>query len=125
MKYVVTSCFTSALVLNYCFKLKFDLDFAFNALTLLVGRQEGHLACKKLSGEVLAWLSVWSKVQTYMAQLIPLPLTVSCFCKIQIGFAFLVPAHPGSPGQRAVKRLRVCVFDLDFRHQHFIGPIVF
>ena len=42
-----------------------------------------------------------------MAQLIPLPLTVSCFSKIQIGFTFLVPAHPGSPGQRAVKW--VCV----------------
>jgi len=38
----------------------------------------------------------------YMAQLMPLPLTVSCFSKIQIGFTFLVPAHPGSPGQRAV-----------------------
>ena len=37
---------------------------AFSALTLLVGRQEGHSACKKLSGGVLAWLSVWSKVQT-------------------------------------------------------------
>ena len=36
----------------------------FSALTLLVGRQEGYPACKKLSGEVLAWLSVWSKVQT-------------------------------------------------------------
>ena len=36
---------------------------AFSALTLLVGRQEGHLACKKLSGGVLAWLSVWSEVQ--------------------------------------------------------------
>jgi len=34
--------------------------FAFSALTLLVGRQEGHPACKKLSGGVLAWLSVWS-----------------------------------------------------------------
>ena len=43
-----------------------------------------------------------------MAQLMPLPLTVSCFSKIQIGFTFLAPAHPGSPGQRAVKR--VCVF---------------
>jgi len=42
-----------------------------------------------------------------MAQLMPLPLTVSCFSKIQFGFAFLVPAHPGSPGKRAVKR--VCV----------------
>ena len=37
--------------------------YAFSALTLLVGRQEGHPACKKLSGGVLAWLSVWSKVQ--------------------------------------------------------------
>ena len=37
---------------------------AFSALTLLVGRQEGHPACKKLSGEVLVWLYVWSEVQT-------------------------------------------------------------
>jgi len=37
---------------------------AFSALTLLVGRQEGHPACKNLSGEVLAWLSLWSEVQT-------------------------------------------------------------
>jgi len=43
----------------------------------------------------------------HMAQLMPLPLTVSCSSKIQIGFTFLVPAHPGRPGQRAVKR--VCV----------------
>jgi len=35
-----------------------------SALTLLVGWQEGHPACKNLSGGVLAWLSVWSKVQT-------------------------------------------------------------
>jgi len=42
-----------------------------------------------------------------MAQLMPLPLIVSCFSKIQIGFTFLVSAHPGSPGQKAVKR--VCV----------------
>jgi len=39
------------------------LLLAFSALTLLVGRQEGHLACKKMSGEVLAWLFVWSEVQ--------------------------------------------------------------
>ena len=43
------------------------------------------------------------------AQLMPLPLTVSCFSKIQIDFTFLVPAHPGSPGKRAVKRVCVCV----------------
>ena len=45
----------------------------------------------------------------HMAQLMPLPLTVSCFSKIQIGFTFLVPSDPGSPGHRAVKRVCVCV----------------
>ena len=45
----------------------------------------------------------------HMAQPMPLPLTVSCFSKIQIGSTFLVPAHLGSPGKRAVKRMCVCV----------------
>ena len=45
----------------------------------------------------------------HTAQRMPLPFTLSCFSKIQIGFTFLVPAHPGSPGQRAVKWLCVCV----------------
>ena len=45
----------------------------------------------------------------HTAQLKPLPLIVSCFSKIQIDFTFLVPAHPGSPGQRAVKCVCVCV----------------
>ena len=45
----------------------------------------------------------------HMAQLMPLSLTVSCFSKIQIGFTFLAPAHLGSPGQRAVKRVCVTV----------------
>jgi len=40
-----------------------------------------------------------------MAQLMPLPLTVSCSNKIQIGFTFLVPAYPGCPGKEAVKWL--------------------
>ena len=44
--------------------IDWDTMSAFSALTLLVGRQEGHPACKKLSGEVLVWLSVWSEVQT-------------------------------------------------------------
>ena len=44
----------------------------------------------------------------HMVQLMPLPLTVSCFSKIQIGFTFLVPAHLGSPRKRAVKRVCVC-----------------
>ena len=45
----------------------------------------------------------------HMAKLMLLPLTVSCFSKIQIGFTFLVLAHPGNPGKRAVKRVCVCV----------------
>ena len=49
-----------------------------------------------------------------MAQLMPLPLTVSCFSKILIGFTFLVPARLGSPGQRAVKRVCVCVAKVSF-----------
>ena len=55
----------------------------------------------------------------HMAQLMPLPLTVSCFSKIQIGFTFLVPAHLGSPGKRAVKRVCVlltCVEDTTQSH---------
>ena len=59
---------------------------AFSALTLLVGRQEGHPVCKKLV------IGLEQDADLHMAQLIPLPLTVSCFSKIQIGFAFLVPA---------------------------------
>jgi len=87
--------------------------FAFSALTLLVGRQEGHPACKKTewwgAGVVICLVR---DADMHMAQLMPLPLTVSCFSKIQIGFTFLVPAHPGSPGQRAVKR--VCASFLAF-----------
>ena len=45
----------------------------------------------------------------HMSQLMPLPLTVSCSDKIQIVFFFLVPAHPGSHGQMAVKRVFVIV----------------
>jgi len=53
-------------------------------LTLLVGRQEGHLACrKKLSGWVLAWFCLERGADLHTAQLMPLPLTISCFSKIQ------------------------------------------
>jgi len=69
-------------------------------LTLLVGRQEGYLACKKLewwgAGVVIC---VEQGAELHVSKLMPLPLTVSCFSKIQIGFTFLVPAHPGSPGK--------------------------
>jgi len=45
----------------------------------------------------------------HMAQLMSLPLTVSCFSKIKIGYTFLVPANPGSPRHRAIKHTCVCV----------------
>jgi len=79
-------------------------------VTLLVGRQEGHPACKKTEwwgAGVVIRLELGADL--HMAQLMPLPLTVSCFSKIQIGSTFLLPAHPGSPGQRAVKWVCVCV----------------
>jgi len=44
-----------------------------------------------------------------MAQLMPLPLTVSCFSKIQIGFTCLVPGHPGSPGHGPLNGIVVVV----------------
>jgi len=53
---------STAIGINFTFPVLFPV--AFSDLTLLVGRQEGHPACKKLSGEVLALLSVWSEVQT-------------------------------------------------------------
>jgi len=48
-------------------------------------------------------ISLERSANLHIAQLMPLPLTVSCFSEIQIGFTFLIQAHPGSPGKRAVK----------------------
>ena len=85
---------------------------AFSALTLLVGRQEGHPACKKLSGGGAGVVICLDRgADLHIAQLMPLPLTVSCFSKIQIGLAFLVPAHPRSPGKGPLNG-RVCVCNL-------------
>jgi len=82
---------------------------AFSALTLLVGWQEGHPACKKTewwgAGVVIC---LERGADLHMARLMPLPLTVSCFSKIQIGFTFLVPAHLDNPGKAP---LNVCVFE--------------
>ena len=59
----------------------------------------------------------------HTAQRMPLPLTVSCFSKIQIGFSFLAQAHPGSPGQSAVTRVCVCVFVLDVEYLTAFGTL--
>ena len=72
----------------------------FDAVSWAAGRAS---PVKKLSGGVLEWLCLERGADCLqMAQLMPLPLTVSCFSKIRVGFTFLVPAHPGSPGQSAV-----------------------
>jgi len=78
-------------------------------LTLLVGWQEGHPACKKTewwgAGVVIC---LEQGADLHVAQQMPLPLTVSCSSKIQIGFTFLVPAYPGCPGKEAIKWLWFC-----------------
>ena len=58
----------------------------------------------------------------HMAQLMPLPLTVSCFSNIQIGFTFLVPAHPGSPGKGPLNGC-VCVCVCVSVTDHCRGPV--
>jgi len=74
---------------------------AFSALMLLVGRQEGHPACKKQFGGGTGMVICLERgANLHMTQRVPLPLTVSCFSKIQIGFSFLVLAHLGSPGKK-------------------------
>ena len=62
--------------------------WTFSALTLLVGRQEGHPACKKPSRCAGMVICLERGADLHMAQLMPLPLTVSCFSKIQIGLTF-------------------------------------
>ena len=78
---------------------------------LLVGQQKGHPACKKLSGGVIC---LERGADLHMAHLMPLPLTVSYFSKIQIGFAFLVLAHPGVPDKGPLNGC-VCVSALQIK----------
>jgi len=87
---------------------RYSIFFAFSALTLLVGRQEGHLARKKTEWRAAGMvICLGQGADLHMAQLMSLPLTVSCFSKIQTGFPFLVPAYLGSPRKRAVKRVYI------------------
>ena len=122
MEHVLLYSIVQTLIFELLFSLLYDilcvLNFLlcmfllspFSALTLLVGRQEGHPACKKLSCGVLAWLPVCSEVQTCIW-----PSWCHCHSlslapvKSRLVFTFLVPAHPGSPGQGAVKRVCGCV----------------
>ena len=67
---------------------------------LLFGQQEGLPACKKLSDGVLTWLSAWARCRFAYG---PADAIATHCLLLLIGFTFLVPAYPGSPGQRAVK----------------------
>jgi len=79
------------------FKNSFTFRFL-SALTLLVGQQKGHLACKKLSGRCWHGYLSWQSSDMHMAQLIPLPLGISCSSKSR-WFYLSGLAHPGSPRQ--------------------------
>ena len=96
---------TTHTAINYTILCYVVLHCAFSALTLLVGQQEGHSACKKWV--VGCWRGCLSGARCRLAYgpADATPLTVSCSSKIQIGFTFLVPAYPGCPGKEAVKWL--------------------
>ena len=70
-------------------------------------------------------ISLEQGADLHMAQLMPLPLTFSCFSEIQIGFTFLVLAHPGSPGKRAAKWVCVCVTYSDMNYRVIQLPFDF
>ena len=73
----------------------------FDAIGFVAGRASGLQKTEWWGVGVVTCLELGAVL--HMVQLMPLPLNVSCFCKIQIGFTFLIPAHPGSPRKRAVK----------------------
>jgi len=93
---------------------------AFSALTLLVGHQKEHPACKKLSDEMLAWLSVWSKVQMICIWF-SWCNSDSSFIKIEM-ITFLVLAYSGGPGKEAIKCL---AGSYGLRHDHCIAARLF
>ena len=102
----------NSIILCFC---AFDVFYtccvssAFSALTVLVGYQEEHVACKKLSAMMLVSLYVWSEVEmlciwSSWCHCHPI---ISCFIKIEIALTFLVPSYPGCPEKRP---LNVCLF---------------
>jgi len=75
----------------------------FDTVGWVAGRATGLKKTEWWGAGVVICLERGADLHT--AHLMPLPLTVSCFSKIQIGFTFLVPAHPGGPGQRTAERV--------------------
>jgi len=83
----------------------------FDAVGWVAGRASGLWKTEWWGAGVVICLERGADLHT--AQLMPLSLTVSCFSKIQIGFTFLVPAHLGSPRQKAIKRVCVYMYKVD------------
>jgi len=78
---------------------------------LLVGQHERHPACKKLSGEMLAWLCLGQDANLHMAQLMPLPLTISCSSKFRLVLPFWCRLTQVIPDKiREGRKTSVCVF---------------
>jgi len=88
-----------------CLKAVNIWQSTFSALTLLVGSRKGIRPVKTEWWDAGVVICLERGADLHMAQLMPLSLTVSCFSKIQIDFTFLVQAHLGSPGKRAVKQV--------------------
>ena len=95
--------------LDYCNGLLCMYGLLPGALTLLGWHQEEHLACEKLSDEVLAWLSLRNEVQMICiwSSWCHYQPVISCFIKIQNSLTFLVPAYPVCPGKEAIKWVSV------------------
>jgi len=89
-----------------CYQYTYCLQ-CFDAVGWAAGRASGLEKTEWWGAGVVVCLEKGADL--HMSQLMPLLLTVSCFSKIQIDFTFLVPAHLGGPGKRAVKRVCVCV----------------
>ena len=91
-----------------------------------LGGRKGIRPVKKLYGEVLVWLSVWSEVQTWIwPSWCHCHLLFLASVKSRLVFTFLVLAHPGSPGKRAVKWVFVCVESSFTRKLHYSLVILF
>jgi len=90
--YTAQAVVTLDLLAAFWITLLTDTQFAYSVLTLLVGWQEGHPACKKLSGGVWAWLSVWGKVQICIFAYVPADTTAAhCLLLQEIQIGLVLP----------------------------------
>ena len=96
--------------------ISLQFEVYFSALQLLVGRQEGHPVCKKLSGGVLAWCLSGERCRLAYG-----PADATATHCLRLVFTLLVLAHLGSPGKRAIKRMCVKIYCCKIWHRILIG----